>query len=95
MEMARFFLGEMLLPTLEVLLTPIPKSDYHSNRTLTRYSRPLRRGHPIIISVESKSSGLLSLFSLLDTDVHNIVLLLEFSEHLSQLISQKCRTKEQ
>lgn len=77
------------VPTLEVLLTLIPKSGYHSNRTLTRYSRHLRKGHPIIISMERKISGLLSLFSILDTDAHNIVLL-ESSEHLSQLISQKC-----
>ena len=78
-----------VVPTLEVLLTLIPKSDYHSNRTLTRYSRPLRKGHPIIISMERKISGLLSLFSILDADAHNIVLL-ESSEHLSQVISQKC-----
>lgn len=85
--MARLFFRRNAAPTGS--FANHTKSDYHSNRTLTRYSRPLRRGHPIIISVESKSSGLLSLFSLLDTDVHNIVLL-ESSEHLSQLISQKC-----
>ena len=50
-------------PTLEVLLTLIPKSDHHNNRTMTRYRRPLRRGHPIIRKKKKEKAVDYSLYS--------------------------------
>ena len=44
-------------PILEVWPTLIAMSDDHSNWILTRYSRPLGRGYPRIISMEKKKKS--------------------------------------